>query len=91
MIINVPEETYTIDQYDFLMSNGTTIQMSIDRRKDSISFEDTHVVIAKAAGDIMGRAFPPETVVIRLEHVMIISHREREVTLPAQESSLELS
>lgn len=86
MIITSPEQTYTVDQYDFLLTNGKTIQVSLDLRVDTIFIDNEAITIRKEAGKLAGRAFPAEDVVLLRPHVMMINHRERQVSEPSEEA-----
>jgi len=85
MIINSPKTQQVIDQYDITLSNGQLIQVSLDLSKDTVTIDEQMLVINKAGGKMFGREFPPEELILLLRHVMLISHRQREVPVVEEE------
>lgn len=82
MIINSPDPTYTVTEYDFSFSSNHFIQMTVDHRTDTITFGDKQIVIEFGEKTKGSRVMPAEKVTILYNH--LVTYTERTKTLVEQ-------
>ena len=93
MIVNTPESTYIVEDYDFIFHSGMTLPVTVNERGgDSIQFSDTAVLIHLASTPSMNDpkvTLPARDVTIYRTHLAFYEHRSREVIELAPEQQHE--
>lgn len=89
MIVNTPEATHVVDDYDFIFHSGMVLPVTVSEKSgDSIEFFDTAIVIRIASTPSMNDpsvSLPARDITVYKTHLASYEHRTREVTALAPE------
>ena len=77
MIINSPDPTYTVTEFDFTLDSNNILQLTIDHRHDTITFGDKAIVVEFGEKEKNGRTLSAEKVTILHPHVITYAERTR--------------
>lgn len=84
MLINSPEVKRTVDDYDFCLTGGMVMPVTIDEAiGDTVSFTPDGVVIhlaIKPSYNDPTKTLPAEDITIFTKHLLFVQHRRREIT-----------
>jgi hypothetical protein len=79
VIVQSPDPTYKVTEYDFQFSSSHFVQMTIDHRYDTIFFYPDEIRANFGAKKKGGREIEAEDVVILKHHLLTYSFKEREL------------
>jgi hypothetical protein len=86
MIINPPDETRIVEEYSFVLTDGSVQPVTVDKEAgdtiewDVDEFSVTFHLAKKPSPIDPTQGFPPKDITIFLKHVMVINRTERDYT-----------
>lgn len=93
MLVVTPEIKKIVEDYDVVFESGMMMPITIDiTAGDTVKRDDVSLqvrLVAKPSPNNPKKILPAEDILIFLNHVVSIQHREREVTERSPEETLE--